>query len=357
MLHAVIMAGGKGTRFWPLSRRARPKQFLDLLGSKPMLLQTLERMSPLVPRARTHVAVSRELLGGAKKIIGDRVPRDNWIVEPVGRNTAPCLVLAALKVRKRDPDAVMVCLPSDHLIKPKWKFHATLRQASRLAGTNEVLVLLGIKPRFPSTGFGYIRRGRLCHGKGGYAVSAFIEKPTARNAQKLVASGNCSWNSGIFVWKASVFLEEVRRWLPTHYDALAGAEPALNTPREAKALQRAFAKIEPISIDYGVMQHSRKSAVILADFQWDDIGNWVSASRYWPKDANQNAAFARFLAIDAEGTSVYASDPKKVVAVMGMRDVIVVDTDDALLICPKRDSEKVRELVKDLAKRGWHDLL
>ncbi|MDP6380715.1 MAG: mannose-1-phosphate guanylyltransferase [Phycisphaerae bacterium] len=358
MLHAVIMAGGKGTRFWPLSRQKRPKQFLNLVGAKSMLAQTLERIQPLVARDGICVSTSHQLLGEARKIAGSSVPRKNWILEPVGRNTAPCLALAAFKLHKRDPDAVMICLPADHLIKPKRKFHATLRRAAQLARANDALVLLGIEPQFPSTGFGYIRRGesiKLAGGKRGYRVKAFIEKPPLAKAKKMVAAGDCYWNSGIFVWKAAVFLEEVERYLPKHFETLQKVTPLLNTPKEEKALKRAFAKMESISVDYGIMQRSRKSAMIPADFEWDDVGNWVAASRYWPRDANQNAVVGQFYGKDVQRAAVYTTNSGKLVAVVGLKDIVIVDTDDALLVFPSKDSQKIRDLVEDLRKSGWSE--
>ena len=375
MLYCVIMAGGSGTRFWPESRTSRPKQLLRLVGQQTMLRETFERLAGLVPPERVLAATSRDLAPAVAAELPE-LPADSILAEPYKRNTAPCIGLAAFELLRRDPDAVMAVLPADHVISPADGFRRAVALADSLVvQAPQYLITFGIRPSYPAEIFGYIERGPLAnqllpHAQGEsaaalpageklplvYKVVKFREKPSADVARQFLAAGNYYWNSGIFVWKASTILELLRRHQPALYAHLERIAGAAGKPRYMEVLEREFAAMEAISIDYAVMEHAADVLVIEAPFDWDDVGSWQAMARLRGADANGNTVVGRHLGIDTLGTIVRTSEDHLVVTI-GLRDCVVVHTPDATLVADKHQEESVRKVVQMLQQRGWTQYL
>ena len=375
MLYCVIMAGGSGTRFWPESRTSRPKQLLRLVGQQTMLRETFERLTGLVPPERVLAATSRDLAPAVAAELPE-LPAGSILAEPCKRNTAPCIGLAAFELLRRDPDAVMAVLPADHVISPADGFRRAVALADSLVvQAPQYLITFGIRPSYPAEIFGYIERGPLAnqlfpHAQGEsaaalpageksplvYKVVKFREKPSADVARQFLAAGNYYWNSGIFVWKASTILELLRRHQPALYAHLERIAGAAGKPRYMEVLEREFAAMEAISIDYAVMEHAADVLVIEAPFDWDDVGSWQAMARLRGADANGNTVVGRHLGIDTLGTIVRTSEDHLVVTI-GLRDCVVVHTPDATLVADKHQEESVRKVVQMLQQRGWTQYL
>ena len=375
MLYCVIMAGGSGTRFWPESRTSRPKQLLRLVGQQTMLRETFERLAGLVPPERVLAATSRDLAPAVAAELPE-LPVGAILAEPHKRNTAPCIGLAAFELLRRDPDAVMAVLPADHVISPADGFRRAVALADSLVvQAPQYLITFGIRPSYPAEIFGYIERGPLAnqllpHAQGEsaaalpageksplvYKVVKFREKPSADVARQFLAAGNYYWNSGIFVWKASTILELLRRHQPALYAHLERIAGAAGKPRYMEVLEREFAAMEAISIDYAVMEHAADVLVIEAPFDWDDVGSWQAMARLRGADANGNTVVGRHLGIDTLGTIVRTSEDHLVVTI-GLRDCVVVHTPDATLVADKHQEESVRKVVQMLQQRGWTQYL
>jgi mannose-1-phosphate guanylyltransferase len=360
MLHTVLMVGGAGTRFWPLSRKKTPKYMLPIAGDRSMLLQTVERIEPMVPADRVLCITSQEQATGIRRALKD-VPNANVVGEPMGRDSAAAVALGAVMVHQRDPDGVILCMPGDSLIRQSGKFRKSVKAAVKAAEKGS-LVTFGIQPPTPETRFGYIHRGRrLAAIKGGkvFEVRRFTEKPDAKTAQKMVASGEYYWNSGNFVWRADVILDQFRRHAPALHEAMEAIRPALGTRRQASAIRREYEKLEKISVDYAVMEPASAAglvAVVEAEFDWDDVGSWTALERHYPQDDGGNTAIGRTLLLESRGCIVYTDD-KHIIATVGLDDVIVVHTRDATLVCPKGWANDVKSLVKEFEKREMDELL
>jgi len=357
MLHALIMAGGSGTRFWPESRVQRPKQLLNMLGTRTMLQATFDRLGDLVPAERTLVATTAALADP----IAEQLPeldRASILAEPCKRDTAPCIGLAAGAVLQRDPQAILAVMPSDHVIAPPEKFREAIRHAAALVAERPGrIVTFGIRPTYPAETFGYIERAEpLAAGPDLYRVARFHEKPAATVAQEYLAAGTFYWNSGIFVFSARTILDALRTRQPelaAHLDAIATARGRADYP---KILDRQFTAIRPISIDYAVMEHAEDLVVIEAPFAWDDLGSWQALARLRGADAEGNTVAAKHLGIDTQGTIVHSTDEHLIVTV-GLSDAIVVHTPDATLIARRSQEEALRRVVALLAERGWAEYL
>jgi mannose-1-phosphate guanylyltransferase len=367
MLHAVIMAGGSGTRFWPLSRAARPKQLLDLTGGRTMIQATVDRLRDLAPAERTWVITNRNLtLPIAEQL--PQLARERIVGEPCKRDTAPAVGLAAQLVLRDDPDATMVVMPADHLIQPPEAFQAAIRQAvSLVEAQSETLVTFGIKPTYPAETFGYIERGaarvqgsefRVQNAEDAVAfdVARFREKPAKSIAEEYVASGNFYWNSGIFVWKARTILEAIGHYEPEMHEFLRSIGSAVGRPDFVSVLDRDFTAIRGKSIDFAVMEHYKPVVVIEAPFTWDDVGSWQALARSVGADSDGNAVLGKHLGIRTQG-SIVRSTPDHLVVTLGMQDCIVVHTPDATLVADKHHEEAIREVVKALEERGWREYL
>lgn len=351
-LFAVILAGGSGARFWPRSRGHRPKQLLDIVGPESMIRQTIARVLPLVDPARIFVVTNEAHRGETGRHLRE-VPPSNILTEPVGRNTAPAVGYAAVTVSRIRSDAVMLVLPADHLVADEEKFRTALLKAARYAAKSGDLVTLGVRPTGPETGYGYIRAGRSIGG-GLRAVSAFVEKPDRGRAARYVASGRYFWNSGMFAWRADAVLREIR----THLPALAGGlDEIASKPKRSRraAVRRVYPTLPAVSIDVGVLEKSDRVACLPVSFRWDDVGSWTALDRILARGESGNVAHGTHVSIDTKDTLVYS--PRKLVATVGVRDLIVVETEDALLVCHKSRAQDVRQVVEQLKARRMTEYL
>ena len=351
-MFAVIMAGGKGARFWPRSREKMPKHLLDILGERTIIRETVDRIRPLVPAERTLIVTGRS---HATELIRQlpEIPPENILIEPIGRNTAPCIGLAALHILRRVPDAVMLVLPSDHRIGDDAAYRRVLRTAADTAGESDALVTVGIRPTGPETGYGYIEQGELHASRGMeriYQVRSIREKPPREEAERFLERGGFSWNSGMFIWKASAILKAIDLHLPDLGRGLQRIREALGTDREEEVVATVYGDLASISIDYGVMEKSQETLVIPGDFGWSDLGSWDTLWEISRKDGNGNAVRGEFVGIDAADSLVQSSG--KLIALVGVKDLLVVETPDALLICRRGRSQDVRRIVDALEKRG-----
>jgi len=349
-MYAVIMAGGRGTRFWPRSREKKPKHLLDIVSKRTIIQETVDRIKPLIPTEKILIVTGKR---HARELIRQlpEISAANIIIEPVGKNTSACIGLAALHIQKRVPDAVMVVLPSDHAIGDCRKYLEVIRAAAKVADQEEGLVTIGIIPLSPETGFGYIEQGqslRNVNGKEVFQVKSIREKPDLLKARKFVQSGKFYWNSGMFIWKASTILKEIERCLPDLYTGLVKIKEVLGTSKEATTIPRVYKGLASISIDYGVMEKADNVLMLPGDFGWSDVGSWDALWEISAKDNQGNALTGGGSAIftDTQGALVYS--PKKLVAVVGVKDLIIVETNDALLICKKGSSQDVKKVVDTL---------
>jgi len=363
MLHAVIMAGGSGTRFWPASRAATPKQLLQLVGDTTMIHQTVDRLNGLVTPEQTLIVTNQRLIGTIAEQL-PKLPATSLVGEPCKRDTAPCIGLAALLVSRADPDAVMAVMPADHVIQPTQKFQAAIQQAAQMVEqAPDQIVTFGIKPSYPAEIFGYIQRGAIINETGlnisaapAYSVEEFREKPGADTAAEYLASGDYYWNSGIFIWRAQTILDALAERQPAMLAHLQNIVTAWGTDMQDEIFKQEFTAIDGISIDYAVMEHATNVAVIEAPYDWDDLGGWQSLARLQGTDENNNTIVGKHLGFNTEGTIVRSSEEHLVVT-LGLKDCIVVHTDNATLVANKNDEESIRKVVKELEARGWSEYL
>lgn len=355
-LYAVILAGGSGTRFWPLSRRRRPKQLLELLGRGTLLERTVTRLKGAVPLERVYVFTSELLRPEVTRALPG-LRREQVIAEPAARNTAPAIGLAAHELLRRDPEAVMAVLPSDHLIEKPQAFREVLRATCVWAATEGRSLTIGFRPTRPETGYGYIRRGRLAGRAAGqriYQVKRFTEKPPYPTARRHLASGSYLWNGGMFVWRASTFLRNLELFKPGMARALEKIARAGGV-RARKTLARLYPRLEKISVDYAVMEKAREVYVLPADLEWSDVGSWDVVHELSPRDREGNVRPAASLAYQSRRNLIIS--PRKFVVAVGVEDLVVVETDNALLVCARHRSQDVGKAVEELERRGLTDLL
>jgi mannose-1-phosphate guanylyltransferase len=346
-LFPVIMAGGSGTRFWPLSRAARPKQFLSLATERPLIVETFRRMKGLAAPRDTFVVCGKLHAPQVRKMI-PQLPKQNVLVEPAARNTAPAIGLATLHVAEKDPSGIVAVLPSDHHVANVPRFQELISTAAEVAQAGH-LVTLGIKPSRPETGYGYIKVGEPLLGQS-HRVAAFVEKPDAETARRYLEGGDYLWNGGIFVFRADVMLQAIAKHMPELARGLDSLRASLGGKKYAAALAKVFPKLPSISIDYGVMEKAEDIAVLPAEFGWSDVGSFEAISEVRPKDDRGNVVTGDgALAIDCSGCVVIAKD--KPVAAIGLTDVVVVDAGDAFLVVPKKQSQDVRKAVEALKAR------
>lgn len=345
----VVMAGGAGTRFWPISTNAVPKQFVEVAGTGRNFLQTtVGRFEDLIPVERTVVVTSRVHEPMVEESL-PQIPRENILAEPYKRDTAPCIAYAMYSILRRDPDAVMVVVPTDHMILDTEKFRQVIEQAAGYVRENDVLMTIGIQPTRPDTNYGYIQGTSLPQQGCPIKVKTFTEKPDRELARVFVQSGEFLWNSGIFVWKADTIHREIMKYLPQMEAQFNGWQTAIGSPMEEEFVARAYAECQKISIDYGIMEKTDNAWVYPADFGWYDIGTWESMYSFIPaKDADGNASNARTMLSASKGNLLLTTGADKLMAVCGLEDFTVVDTDKVLLICP-RDDKKFRDFLSNLA--------
>lgn len=343
---ALIMAGGRGERFWPKSRKTLPKQFLSLTGDgKTMIQLTVERILPLVEMDDIYIVTNKDYRQLVREQLPE-IPERNILCEPVGRNTAPCIGLGAMHINQKYDDAVMMVLPSDHLIKQKKLFVDILGQACEIAEEDGNIVTVGITPSYPETGYGYIKF--LTEKKKGSAfkVEKFVEKPNMEKAKEYLASGDYLWNSGMFMWKVSTILNKMQTLLPQIYQKLTQIGEAIGTPEEDKVLQEVFPTVESISVDYGILEKTDSIYTLPGDFGWDDVGSWLAVSRVRGTDENNNVLTGNVLAVDTTDCVVEAQE--KLIATVGLKNLVVVDTKDAMLICEKEKANDIKKVLETL---------
>ena len=338
MTYAVILAGGVGSRFWPFSREHEPKQFMKILGENSLLQSTVERIKGVVPFNNVYIVTNNIYFYEVKAQVAKYgIPDKNIILEPQGKNTAPAVGLCAKLISRIDKDAMLIVLPSDHYIKNLKNFKGTLKKAIACA-KNNLLVTIGIKPTLPSTGYGYIKvDGR----KNRYqTVEKFLEKPELEDAKRYFKNKNYFWNSGMFIWKASVLLEEIKKYLPGLYSNLELIDSAGD-------ISKVWPVIESISIDYGIMEESKRIALIPADFYWTDLGSWDALAEIFPKDKQGNIVSADSFNLNSKGVCIF-SKGSRLISTIGLKDIIIADTPDALLVCGRNKTQDVKKLVASL---------
>jgi mannose-1-phosphate guanylyltransferase/mannose-6-phosphate isomerase len=357
---AVIMAGGSGTRFWPLSREKMPKQLLKI-GSEDTLIQlTVDRVLPLVKREHVFIVTNQGLAVDIGTQLTSRFGGSwerNFILEPEAKNTAPALALSALHLNRIDPDGIMIVLSADHAIRNVEAFRTCIATAAKAAAL-DYLVTLGIKPNRPETGYGYIKAGQPCQEAdvdGVCRVERFVEKPDLTTAQGYLASGQYYWNSGMFVWKVRTFLKEIERHMPSLHEGLEQVRKSIGSGTETEAVRSMFAQLQSVSVDYGIMEKTDRAAVVPADIGWSDVGSWTALEEVTDKDASGNIIAGNVIDIDSTDSVIYAD--KRLVATIGLKDTIVVDTPDATLVCSRDRAQDVKKVVDELKKRKAEERL
>ncbi len=359
MLHAVIMAGGSGTRFWPASRQSKPKQLLKMGASRTMLQSTFDRLQGLVSSEHVLVLTNEQLCEAVQEQLPS-LPQEHIVGEPCKRDTAPCIGVAASLVYAADPDGVMVVMPSDHVIEPRAEFHRSIKAGLSLIQERPGLIItFGIRPSYPSESFGYVQRGApvaSVPGSSAFVVERFREKPDRATAEEYLAAGSFYWNSGIFMWKAKTILAALEEFEPEMYGHIQNIAKGIGTSTFQPVFKEHFEKIQGKSIDFAVMERYKDIAVIEAPFSWDDVGSWQAIARLIKPDGHGNCVEGPYIPIDSSGMIV-RTDEDHLVVTIGMQDTIVVHTHDATLVAPKSEEERVREVVKQLTELGHRQYL
>jgi len=346
--YVVIMAGGVGSRFWPISRNSYPKQFLDILGiGQTLIQQTYNRFEKLVPIENIFVITADDYIDIVKEQL-PLLPVDNILGEPCRKNTAPCIAYLSFKLMQKDPEAVLIIAPADHLILNQPTFLEICNQALHFAINNKSLLTLGITPTYANTGYGYIQRSEHEVSPSIYKVKQFTEKPNIEKANAFIASGDYLWNAGIFVWKAETILEAFKTWLPDIYELFQNAWDSYNTADEKKVVDEIYKQCRSISVDVGIMEKAENVYIYPSAFGWSDLGTWTSAWENMPKDTSNNAVSGNSVVIIDASKCVVHAPHKKTVVVQGLDNFIIVDTLDALLICSKDKEQDIKQYVEML---------
>lgn len=344
--YGIIMAGGSGTRFWPLSRRSMPKQFLNLTGKDIMVNETIDRLMPVIRQEDIFVVTNAAYAEMTLEASAGRLKKDHILAEPAARNTAACIGYAAMEIIKKYGDGVMGIFASDHYIKDEAAFRQVLEAAIREAEGADKLVTIGIRPRFPATGYGYIKRKAA----GSPEVEEFVEKPDLETAEGYLQSGNYLWNSGMFVWKASVILKQFERLLPDVYAYLAEIGESMGTEREKETIAALYPKIPKISVDYGIMERAENVLVLEGDFGWNDVGSLDTIQALYEPDENGNIVYGENVSLQSHNCISYGTD--KLIALIGVEDLIVVEAKDTVLVCDKSRAQDVKKIVEKLEADG-----
>lgn len=357
VMYVVIMAGGVGTRFWPKSRARLPKQLLNIVGDKTMIQASVDRIISLISPENLFVVATEQQKDGILEQLPVLKP-ENLFLEPKGKNTAPCIGLAALFLRRIDPNEVMVILPADHLIEKEEQFRKIIGLAENIAKKHEMLVTIGIKPTYPATGYGYIQyNGKIEEQDGtpAFKVKTFAEKPDLMTAERFLESGDFLWNSGIFLWKVSTIMQAIEEFMPSLFDRLMEIDQAIGTEKEADVIKKVYCQIKKISIDYGIMEQAKNVAVLSGEFGWNDVGSWEEVYEISAKDKKGNVVRGNHILKDVKGCLI--DSPNKLVAAVGIENLIVVDTGDALLICRKDQAQQVKDVVEMMKRKNLGELL
>lgn len=349
------MAGGGGTRFWPLSRKERPKQLLNISGKDIMLNETIRRMDDIVEREDVYIVTNESQQKLMRDMIINGVPFKNILAEPAARNTSPCVLYAASVLMKLHGDGVMCVFPADHHVANIPEYQRTLRTAIQAAEVTGKIVTIGITPTYPATGYGYISRTREEELDGVYQVRKFVEKPNLDVATKYLAEGTYLWNSGVFIWKISTILEAFKKHLPAMYEQMQEIMEAYGTPSGKEVLERVYPQLESISVDYGILEREADVLVLEGDFGWSDVGSLDAMNTFHKEDSDGNILLGDILSINSRNSIVKGND--KLIALVGMENTIVVETEDALLICNKSKAQDVKKVVDELSARHRTELL
>lgn len=340
------MAGGRGERFWPRSRRQQPKQFLSLTGDgKTMIQQAVERILPIVALEDIYIVTNRDY----KELVTEQIPGlpvENILCEPMGKNTAPCIGLGAVHILSKEEDAVMVVLPSDHLIKYNRMFLDVLKTAGQIAKEAENLVTIGITPDYPETGYGYIKFNSQNSIGSAYAVDRFVEKPNLETAKEYIASEEYLWNSGMFVWKASTIMKNLENYLPELFQGLIQIKNAIGTSDYPEVLEKEYSNFLSESIDYGIMEQAQHIYIVPGTFGWDDVGSWLAVERIRKSNEYGNVVSGNSITIDTKDCIIECSE--KLIATVGLEGLIIVDSEDATLICNKKNSNDIKKVLDNL---------
>lgn len=353
-IYEVIMAGGGGTRFWPLSRKKRPKQLLNIGGKDIMLNETIKRLDGVVDRENVYIVTNEEQQELMKELIVGGVPFRNILVEPAARNTAPCVLYAAMVLAKEHGEGVMCVFPSDHHIGMPEEYRKVISRAARVAQETDSIVTIGIKPTFPSTGYGYISRGEALR-EGVWKAERFVEKPDAVTAQKYMDSGRFSWNSGVFVFKISTILDAYKKYLPDMVPDMEKIAAGRQTPAEEMLLKDIYPQLQSISIDYGIMEKADNVLVLEGDYGWSDVGSYDALDTVYTTDENQNIAVGENLMIDSKDCIVMSKD--KLITLIGVENLVVVEAEDAVLVCRKDAAQDAKKAVEALKEQGKEQYL
>lgn len=352
---ALIMAGGRGERFWPRSRKSLPKQFLSLTDDgKTMIQLTVERIRPLVELEDVYIATNKAY----KSLVLEQLPglpEENILCEPIGRNTAPCIGLGAVHIAKKYDDATMVVLPSDHLIKHNDIFIDTFKEGFTVAEQDENLVTVGITPNYPETGYGYIKFDASKNIGNANAVEKFVEKPNLEVAKEYLASGAYLWNSGMFVWKVSTILKKFETLMPDIYEGLLKIQKAIGTADEEKVLNEEFTNFRSESVDYGIMEQADNIYSLPGNFGWDDVGSWLAVERVKNTNEDNNVVNGNVVTVNTKDCIIEGGD--KLIASVGLKDIIVVDTKDATLISSKEHAGEIKQVLAKLREAGKEEYL
>ncbi|HZL09979.1 MAG TPA: mannose-1-phosphate guanylyltransferase [Prolixibacteraceae bacterium] len=349
--YCLIMAGGSGTRFWPRSRVLKPKQYLSLFGDRSLIQESVQRFSNFIAEDCIYV-VSAKSQQSVLEEQTTNLPKDNLIFEPVGKNTLPAIGLAALFIAEKDPEGILIVSPSDHLIQNDTLFRQTIESAAQIAEEKEGIVTIGITPKYPATGYGYVKTAeevKIGQSIKSFAVNKFVEKPNLEVATGYLKSSGFFWNSGIFVFKVSVFLDSVQKYAPKLYADLLRIKEYIGTDGYEEALDRIYNEVESISIDYGILEKADNVFLVQGDFVWNDLGSWEEVYKYDTKDENGNATTGESILLDTNNSYVYA--PNSLVAIVGLDDVIVVQEGDTILVCKRDRAEEIKQVVGEITKR------
>ena len=349
-IYGVIMAGGGGTRFWPLSRREKPKQFLNLSGKDTMVMDTIKRLCRVADKEDIFVVTGEGFVASTAAATSSILRADHILGEPAARNTAACIGYAAMEIIKKYGDGVMCIAASDHFIRNEEEYERVMKKAAQLAEEKNALITIGIKPTFPSTGYGYIRSNRNTT-EDYYAVEEFVEKPDLERATEYLESGRYAWNSGMFVWKASLILDYFKELLPDIYAYLVTIGDAMGTDREKQVISEIYPIIPKISIDYGIMERAKGVLMVEGDFGWNDVGSFDALEEIYDKDENGNVVLANGCLIDTKGCILYG-DGDKLIAALGVEDLVIAQTKDIILVCDKKRAQDIKLFPEELNESG-----